>query len=94
MSRIRWIDRAKCAGADVGLFDLEDMRGHRHEDRGRDWVAWSLCHGCEVIPECARDAVENGDKGLVRAGVWLPITDSQAGRVRAQRNRLRVVAGV
>lgn len=76
MTYLMWCDRAKCAGWDVNLFDLDD-RKYRDQRAG---IAGRLCQGCPVMAECAQDALDFVDRGIVRAGVWIPQQRNHAAR--------------
>lgn len=76
MTTTNWRDRAMCAGRDVNDFDLED-REYRDNRAG---IARMLCMGCPVKPECAQDALEFLDRGIVRAGIWIPVQHPSGAR--------------
>lgn len=61
-----WAARARCGG-DPHPFDLDTYR-----TRGDAETACRLvCRGCPVIADCATDAADAGDAGVIRAGVCL-----------------------
>lgn len=61
----KWWQEAKCKGQEVKTFDLKGQP-NKHA------TARELCAGCPVKPQCANDALQHGDTGLVRGGVWVP----------------------
>ena len=61
-----WRDRAKCRGRNPRYWDLA---GRTHLDA--ETAARTICRGCPVIAECALDAIDHGDAGVIRAGVCL-----------------------
>lgn len=68
----KWIDKAKCRDMEPRRFDLMDRRIF-----GADTAteAQRLCSGCEVVQECAVDAIRDIGYRLqttTRAGVWVP----------------------
>lgn len=67
-----WRDRAACAQR-KGTLDpsLPGIPG-----RFTARVAAQYCEGCPVIAACAADARENGDIGVVRAGIYIAGTES------------------
>ena len=75
MMKRDWVDNAKCRGADPMLFDRPDTT--------------QFCAGCRVIRQCAREAVENRDRGVVRAGVFL--SDNYSERVKGLEKLRRLV---
>lgn len=60
-----WRDRAACAGRTEPPIDLPRMSLN---DRRR--IARWYCLECPVKRECADDALDRGDVGVIRAGVW------------------------
>lgn len=50
--------------------------------------ASELCRKCKVRTECARDALDYGGIGTIRAGVPIPPGQSMS---RSQRARMRIV---
>ena len=91
-----WLTKALCAGLPPHDFDL--AASHKHASReGKNEIARRLCDGCPVIGECADDALEHRDFGVVRAGVWLEPGSSglipSAGAVRRLRRIARENGG-
>lgn len=69
-----WLDKAKCRDMEPRRFDLLDRRIFQ-PDSGAE--AQRLCAGCEVVQECAADAIRDTGYRLqttTRAGVWVPDT--------------------
>lgn len=79
----RWSHRAACAGRMTPDPTLPDAAG-----RARQLLARDYCHGCPVIVECAADAYEHRDQGIIRAGIYIPVKDTQ---YRAARRVLRAI---
>lgn len=81
-----WRAAAKCFGQPPGDWVLPT--------RGRmevEVVARSICEGCPVIAECALDAIDHGDAGVIRAGVCL-WTRGHGCQRDADTHRLREIA--
>ncbi|WP_167768988.1 WhiB family transcriptional regulator [Nocardia sp. CS682] len=53
-----WRSRAKCAGGDPRIFDLDHLRRTVAglTDEQADAIARDLCSGCPVMEECTRDS--------------------------------------
>lgn len=81
-----WRDHAACAGSTRDI-TLADVRV-RHRQR----VAADYCSGCPVKVQCAVDALEHGDVGVVRGGVFLSQHNQYAGCQQRPRDLLREVA--
>lgn len=60
-----WWENAKCAGQPLNDYILTGQRN-------KQATARQLCQHCPVKPQCAWDALEHQDSGVVRAGVWIP----------------------
>lgn len=73
----RWWERAKCAGQPIKNYDLKGQVN-------KPATARELCAGCPVKPQCAYDALQHADSGLVRGGVWIPDETSLAMRHERQ----------
>ena len=69
----RWQERANCLGVDPDLFFPE--RGASTKE------AKSVCHGCEVQPECLEYALRHGEK----FGIWGGMSERERRRIRRQR---------
>ena len=61
----RWWERAQCAGQPLNDYVLTGPRD-------KQATARQLCKHCPVKPQCAWDALEHQDSGVVRAGDWIP----------------------
>lgn len=85
----RWTETAKCRQMDPEQFNADWTPGHPRYDRELDRaVALTLCTGCPVIEECAREALQGNAQWTVRAGVSLRSNDLSP----TQRAQLRAVA--
>lgn len=83
---ITWHRRALCVGLDPKLFDARmDCNGWFEPEQVR---ADALCRGCPVKRECAREALKDNARGVIRAGVAIPIN---AGQSFTQNNRWKLV---
>ena len=60
-----WWEKAQCADQPLNNYVLTGQRD-------KQATARQLCAGCPVKPQCAWDALEHQDSGVVRAGVWIP----------------------
>lgn len=67
-----WRAKAKCAGQSIDEFDPDKMPSGRYAHQTRAVLAQARCSGCPVKKQCAADAIDSGDRGLVRAGVVIP----------------------
>lgn len=87
-----WYDRAACSGDDPDRYETPMSIGTAW-GRGRREVvrealeAGSLCDGCPVIRECARDAVRCDDSGTIRAGIPVPDKSRPSSRHLLARTR-------
>jgi hypothetical protein len=73
-----WRKLANCVGSPLEIWDYPGQKHPRDVDVHE---CLQYCHSCPVARQCARDAVESLDSGVIRAGVAIP----GAGRVgRAQ----------
>lgn len=52
-------------------------------------LASNLCNGCEVLKECATEAIDPPAIGTVRAGVWIPAGVNTNHNRRKQQDALR-----
>lgn len=90
-----WMADAQCREMDWDLFEIPvKVRGDSPEqDLRRKWdYARELCHGCPVVTVCARDALEQADTEIIRAGVPLPMKGNTSYR-RAQTALEMIAAG-
>ena len=76
-----WYNHAQCAGQDPQKYDTD---GSQYRNVNKAEVAQALCAGCPVKSECAFDAIDFGDEGVIRAGIWLPA----GGLMQFQKDRL------
>lgn len=60
-----WWQNAECAGQPLKNYVLTGQRD-------KQATARQLCQHCPVKPQCAYDAIQHADSGVVRAGVWIP----------------------
>ena len=72
-----WWQNAQCKGQPIKNYDLKGQVN-------KPAIARELCAGCPVKPQCAYDALQHGDNGLVRGGVWIPDETSLAIRHERQ----------
>lgn len=91
-----WLEQAKCRTMNPDDFDLGNLldKGVDGNDvaQVRAERAMSLCEGCPVIAECARDALVPLSVGLVRAGVYVPVTTEGSKRAQVARDQLMEMA--
>jgi hypothetical protein len=74
MNESKWWDRAKCKGEPIELYLPESLPQNEPD---RTIAAELRCAGCPVMKECGEDAIEKGDRGVIRAGVILGNTRNQ-----------------
>lgn len=94
-----WREHAKYAGKNPLAYESQPLKGGKASNffenlRKLDRDAEKLCEGCPVRRDCARDALENDDRGMVRGGVWVPAVQSNRRTARRARALLAEVAGV
>ena len=82
-----WVD-ALCRGKDPWLWDVLSLPTH---DPMRYLVAEERCSGCPVLQECGLDALEHGDRDVIRAGVPLGL---QGVALFVSQERLREKLGI
>jgi Transcription factor WhiB len=72
-----WVDRARCGGADPGLFQplIET-------DDGLERVKERYCNGCPVLDRCLNSAIIHGDTGF-----WGGTNSVQRRAIRRTRSR-------
>lgn len=93
MSGTEWRDRARCRDAeDLDQFAVENAGAYtlcRTVEKCTRWIdRGAVCDGCPVIAECARDALEHGDGGVIRGGIPL-VHESHSGGPGINRTRCR-----
>lgn len=81
----RWWDRAGCIDDDRIDPALPGLNADK-----RDRIAAFYCLGCPVVTQCAQDALEHRDIGVIRAGTF--IGASRAQPTRTSRRRLAAIA--
>lgn len=87
-----WREKAKCLGQDWKQYVVENMPVGRNAPQTRAILAQAKCSGCPVRAECAGDALDNHDIGVVRAGVPIPASNGSE-EYRQARRRLETTAG-
>lgn len=94
MGAPRWHERALCAASRRP--DLWDEPGPGNQPRWAKWVgAVTLCQGCPVADLCAAEALDHGDRGVIRAGVIIPSATLSGRTLKAVRGALaRVASGI
>ncbi len=80
-----WRDRADCLGREWPPYDLPAMSVAE-----RRKVARWYCLECPVVRECAADALDRGDIGVIRGGLWL--SKASTGQSKMTRRALEAVA--
>lgn len=83
----QWRNHAKCVGSPLEIWDYQGNRHPRDIDVSE---CLTFCQSCPVVRQCARDAVEAMDTGVIRAGVPIPGA-GRTGRVQA-RTALKLLA--
>lgn len=73
-----WHEKAPCRGRPLSETTLEGRQGP-----GKRAGALDYCRDCPFTARCAAEAVELKDRGIVRAGVWIP--ENTAGWTKARR---------
>lgn len=79
----QWYDRAKCAGKDPEAYTVPKSIGRVWSAGGgpslnRVTERAGKCDGCPVARECARDALDTDDNGMIRGGIQVPSDDTSA----------------
>lgn len=64
-----WRKLANCVGSPLEIWDYP---GQQHPKDVDVHLCLQYCHSCPVVRQCARDAVEAKDSGVIRAGVAIP----------------------
>lgn len=86
-SKQTWRAKAKCAGSPLDIWDYPGQKHPRDVDVSQ---CLQFCHSCPVARQCARDAVEAMDSGVIRAGIAIPGA-GRTGRKQA-RSALQLLA--
>lgn len=88
-----WLVQAKCRHSSPENFVLDEKEtGTWLPATQRDMQADHLCAGCPVKKQCAIDAIEHEDIGVVRAGVWLPDHAPKGSYVPRRHNTQKLLA--
>lgn len=88
LPRPGWRDRAACAGTDPELWVVPN--GHTTVP---SHLA-AVCLRCPVIADCAVDAIEHGDQGVIRAAtVLVRKRETTRGKLGSLLSALGVQAG-
>lgn len=82
-----WHERAKCAGREPTKYEVVVSTVPRVA-REQDEYARNLCAGCPVVLDCALDALDYGDVGVIRAGLILRHTSGGVKQDRLTRQKL------
>ena len=85
---LEWLRDAACRRSDFSIWDTPSQRSGISETH----PALGLCATCPVRIDCALDALECGDVGVIRAGVPIPET-GRIGLESARKALGLVVAG-
>lgn len=86
-----WWETAMCRDRNPLVYELAGFEETTEVEKAR--IARRLCRGCPVIRECAEDALASPtDAGVVRGGVWLTPTKTEARRTPAATQRLAAAA--
>ena len=81
--RTRWLPRAACLGSDPDDFDIitnVTATVPTPTRMDRMWDQGTICESCPVVRECAADALDQRDIGIVRGGVPVVANGSMAWR--------------
>lgn len=71
-----WRERSLCRTRDHRAY-WTDGPGVPTSGHACKSYAAGMCHGCPVILECAEEALRFGDRGVIRASVFLPDCSDQ-----------------
>ncbi|MGC3903939.1 WhiB family transcriptional regulator [Corynebacterium variabile] len=92
----QWWQDAQCAGDDPERYETAPDHAYSTCNDVRRMAEWighgAVCDGCPVIAECARDALDRRDAGVVRGGIPCPPNTVGAGNLAAARAALATVA--
>lgn len=83
-----WTDQAQCLGDETEVYWVTVGESRRLSCGDRDRVAavlerGSICDGCPVMVQCARDVLECPAEGTIRAGIPVPLVERSTGQARA-----------
>lgn len=85
-----WHERAKCAGMEPTRYEVVVSKIPK-VIRQQDEYARNICAGCPVMLDCALDALDYGDVGVIRAGLVLRHTSGGLKQDRLTRQKLNHV---
>ena len=80
-----WREKAKCLGQDWREYVVENLPKGRNAPATRAILAQAKCSGCPVKAECAGDALDNIDMGVIRGGVAIPASNGNEEYRNAKR---------
>ncbi len=87
MTSPRWMERAACAGPEIGdVFFAPDHEMPKAKDR-RIAQAKVICAGCPVQEQCLAYATANDEEH----GIWGGLTEKERGAARTRRKPTRRV---
>lgn len=90
MPGIGWLADAQCLGRDPREYELDTAE---YIGTDRQAIARERCEGCEVMRECAAEALEPLARGTVRAGVWIPATKHRGTVARVRKALTEIALG-
>lgn len=90
MPGLGWRGDAQCLGRDPRDYELDTGE---HTGTDRQVIARELCDGCEVMRECAAEALEPLARGTVRAGVWIPFVMTRGTTARVREGLSEIALG-
>lgn len=90
MPGLGWRGDAQCLGRDPHEYELDTTE---HNGTDRQATARELCDGCEVMRECAAEALEPLARATVRAGVWIPFTMTRGTTARVREALIEIALG-
>lgn len=90
MPGIGWRGDARCLGRDPREFELDAAE---YTGTDRQAIARELCDGCQVMRECAAEALEPLARATVRAGVWIPFTMPRRTTARVREALTEIALG-
>lgn len=90
MPGLGWRGDAQCLGRDPREYELDSIAYNKTD---RQAIARELCDGCEVMRECATEALEPLARSTVRAGVWIPFTMTRGTTARVREALIDIALG-
>lgn len=92
----QWWQDAQCAGDDPERYETAPDHAYKVCNDVQLMAEWigqgAVCDGCPVIAECARDALERRDAGVVRGGIPCPPNTVGGANLAAVRSALAAIA--